>query len=766
MQHRGLYERMKTILSADRPFYACIATLAVVMFLVAWLQLPHHDNLEYDTWDESYEADITNYYWMDIPLKHGVWTYTIDYHTEHDLYTRVYPMNQNVDNAWVMYGIGDSRLPHFTNTRTFTIYVIDDAVPTGVEVRGEVDGGRHAGDAPAHISFTYRPRITLIYMLYKPFLILLLLIVFRRFIRYVRDGVSPEEQRARFSLLLIVIFVSTPLFVYGTLRGHDTSFHMMRIQTIADGLRSGIFPVKLQSGWFNHYGYPNGVFYPDALLYIPAVLRLLNLPIWLCFNAYILLTNTIATAVSYHCFRKISEDCTIGAVGSILYSASAWFLTDTYMRGAVGETTAMAFLPFVILGFFELMKAHHKDAILYLVCGYTGLLQSHILMPVMAAIFSVIVCVICVKTLLTGGRLRTLMTAAGYALLINLGVLVPFVDYYMRGIKGAGASTDWLQEKGVSLAQMLMMEPENRIGRTFLVRFDWIAGEMPHTAGVTVLLLLAAAVYVLVVSKDQDSSEKHAIRVLAISGVFSVWLSSDLFPYAWLEKHMPVVYKVFANNIQFPVRYHTTTIALLVAAGVCVMAYLKKRSDGEKRLAFIIAAFAVLLTIYQGGYLMSGWINTSDTWKPYMAKDMTEIDYDEYPIFSLPGSEITDVDVSSAVTSSDDMILEDIRRKGFTFDIRLQNKSDSEQYVQLPVWNYYGYRTDAADDGIGISDGEHRRVRISVPAGYAGEVRVRWSEPVYWRMSEIVSVVSAILFLYLYVARGKRRFLFIGQKTV
>lgn len=57
--------------------------------------------------------------------------------------------------------------------------------------------------------------------------------------------------------------------------GHDGVYHVARIQNLADGLRSGQFPVRLGGFSYNGYGAVTSVFYPDVFLY-PFALMLLG----------------------------------------------------------------------------------------------------------------------------------------------------------------------------------------------------------------------------------------------------------------------------------------------------------------------------------------------------------------------------------------------------------------------------------------------------------------------------------------------------------
>ena len=88
--------------------------------------------------------------------------------------------------------------------------------------------------------------------------------------------------------------------------GHDILFHLIRIAGLAEGISGGI-PVRIYPLWWNGYGYPLGVFYPDLLLYLPALLYRAGMPLWKSYVCYACSVNALTVALSYISFRKIAE---------------------------------------------------------------------------------------------------------------------------------------------------------------------------------------------------------------------------------------------------------------------------------------------------------------------------------------------------------------------------------------------------------------------------------------------------------------------------
>ena len=88
--------------------------------------------------------------------------------------------------------------------------------------------------------------------------------------------------------------------------------------------------------------------------------------------------------------------------------------------------------------------------------------------------------------------------------------------------------------------------------------------------------------------------------------------------------------------------------------------------------------------------------------------------------------------------------------KGSSF-ITYKNSTDSEVYADIPVFCYKGYQAKDIDTGetIEIMSGEQNRIRVVIPSGYEGTIKVRFQEPLYWRISEVVSIIGILGGIYI-----------------
>ena len=273
-------------------------------------------------------------------------------------------------------------------------------------------------------------------------------------------NLSNEKKTVCLAVLFIGIVASIPLFTDYLISGVDMNFHLMRIEGLAEGLRNGDFPVRMQPLWINDYGYPVSIMYGDLLLYIPAAFRLAGFTLQTVYKLYIVGINILTAYTSYKCGKKVSGNYRIGIVMSLLYTLSGYRLTNAIYRAAVGELTAIAFIPLVFLGLWQLFQEDDKtkwyQSGVLLVIGYTGILESHLLSFEMVILFSALYCLVNGRNFWR--RLKMLFQTALFTIGVNLFFLVPMLDYMLtQDMQVLNGSTVDMQDYGLFFPQLSQM---------------------------------------------------------------------------------------------------------------------------------------------------------------------------------------------------------------------------------------------------------------------------------------------------------------------
>ncbi len=85
-------------------------------------------------------------------------------------------------------------------------------------------------------------------------------------------------------LFITFIYACFPLFTVNCINGHDIEYHLLRIESLKAGIEAGLPFLRVNLLFFGGEGYASSLFYPDFLLYFPAVLRAMGLSINLSFH--------------------------------------------------------------------------------------------------------------------------------------------------------------------------------------------------------------------------------------------------------------------------------------------------------------------------------------------------------------------------------------------------------------------------------------------------------------------------------------------------
>ena len=87
--------------------------------------------------------------------------------------------------------------------------------------------------------------------------------------------------------IITTLIAAAPLISRYCLNGHDLEYHLLRIESLKEGIRAGKPFLKVNMLFFGGAGYASSMFYPDFLLYIPAILRTLGVSINASYHIFV-----------------------------------------------------------------------------------------------------------------------------------------------------------------------------------------------------------------------------------------------------------------------------------------------------------------------------------------------------------------------------------------------------------------------------------------------------------------------------------------------
>lgn len=211
-----------------------------------------------------------------------------------------------------------------------------------------------------------------------------------KFLRRVRQVF---EQYSVVLLLTVLLVASHWSLLHTSLffRVHDFT-HAARISELARALADGHFPVRWSENFGYGYGMPLYNFYAPLPYYIGATFYLLGVDVVTSIKLLYLLAGLITIIAGYHLGKAW-----FGRWGGILTSAAfvlaPYRAVNLFVRGALSEAWAMAFLPLI---FFGITKVVRQDLTgwKWLVIGLTGLFLSHNITTLLFAPIAAIVCLV------------------------------------------------------------------------------------------------------------------------------------------------------------------------------------------------------------------------------------------------------------------------------------------------------------------------------------------------------------------------------------
>ncbi len=546
-----------------------------------------------------------------------------------------------------------------------------------------------------------------------------------------------EKRRTAYWLLGTIFLASIPLFPRGVYIGHDSGFHFLRIEGVYQGLASGQLPVRIQPNWLHGYGYPVSIFYGDALLYLPGAFRMLGFSIQEVYEGYVFAINGFTAALTFYCLKRMLKDARIASLGSFLYTLSAYRLADVYTRAALGEYSAMAFLPLALYGFWSIFSDYsEKKNWMALALGFTGLLETHMLSTEMAAMLAGVFCLIMIRRVFQKETFLALIKAVAMAALLNLWFLIPFLDEMLHekmkitaGILSGGG----IQKNGVTVGELFRVW-QHGTG----IWPDGTQGELPLGIGLAMQLAFLILALTLIACR-RDKEERKLLTLNLGFALLALYGATKYFPWDFLENaglH-------FLSTLQFPWRLLGMGTLSLTVGACAALTYLKKQ--GRKKLVQLCTGLLVTFTLLGSGYTLFTYMETAEVEECHEERDAP---------YYVSGGEYLPADVEL----DDEEAFHPLEPRGTGVEVEsfwkeynkirvtCKNTGSEETVLEVPILLYKGYKAWDAEtrEEFSMLRTELGMTGIMLPAGYEGTVRMEFLAPPWWNLSEVVSLCAWI----------------------
>lgn len=680
--------------------------------------------------------------YQDIPLKAGVYYIEQEYSTDTDRNALCSAQDGTVFTGGLLTN-GEHLYSGLTKTG-YHLWLFENTDKMQFTVSYSGEGSLHLGN----LTITETNQLWTMLLVSALFFGALILLLYLARLYDLKFTIPREKKMVFTGLFFICLLSCTPYLLGCSISGADLTYHLLRIEGVKDGLLSGQFPVRLEPEWLYGHGYANAVYYCNALLYFPALLRLLGFTITASYNLYCI-ALTIATAgISYYCFSRIFRSVKIGLLTCGLYTLSLFRIARLVIISATGEGSALTFLPLILYGFYRVFSENpdepgYRTASLPLILGFAGIMQTHVLTCEMTGLLTLLLCILCIRRVFHKKRFMMLLKGALGALFLSAWYLIPFLDYYLTqpaNIRFASART--IQSNGLPFSELAV----------FFWDYTHVRGLYPVSLGIVLLLALIPSLFIFIRtvsspgsgSQEINQTAKQIRRLAVLSFMFALltlFFSLDIFPWDRIQTLSPLLSSLI-SSLQFPFRFlGWTTVCLIVLWGYCIW-YLE--NSGRKLPAQLCCLFLLASLTTSGLYTLDHINRDYNRYTIYNEEGMGfgYISGAEYLIHGTDQSLLT----FQGPAFSEGVRLTDYRKEYLDITLQCSNAADEEGFIDLPLLLYKGYNAYSPDhkQTLEITYGANNLVRVLLPAGFEGQIRVRFISPAYWRMAELLSLAALI----------------------
>lgn len=562
------------------------------------------------------------------------------------------------------------------------------------------------------------------------FMVLFLLCSLLVWLYLTRGQRLTQEQITDYSVILgVALLATTPMMQTYLYNGDDLCYHLARLEGIKDGILDGQIPVNILPEGLQGNGYLNTM-YPYLFLYIGAFLRICRVSIGLSYKVLIFLSNLGAAVCAYIAMKSMCKSRRSVILAVVLYTLMPYRFTNIFSRGDLGETLALAFWPFVIAGLYHIVMGERKKWY-YLVIGFSGILQSHILSAAFVAVICVITAAVYCVRIVREKRYVEIGKAAGMFLLLNMWYLVPFMYYYFRENLSTGA----LRWSGYF---------EQSINPSNLTQSLSLYNKQYFSLGLALLGCVGIGIVWLLCEKNTPKTDEDGFLVyLLVLGCLMTYMTTGYFPSRTLLVN--VQYKSIVTMIQFPWRFLGPACACFLFVGAVGLA----KSNILKPYRDVIFALLVGLNL-----LVILSVPTDNNHMPYVNADAVVSKGHESKLAANIGlfyphewrlEDASDDKLTSSVVTSDmdGVLVHDFQKKG-TKATAVYSATSAGSYIEMPIQNYLGYRAyDENGSRLEIKQGMGGRMRFDAWGdGAEHMIRVRFGPNAAFIAANLVSALT------------------------
>lgn len=563
-----------------------------------------------------------------------------------------------------------------------------------------------------------------------------------------------KDTKVVFGVLIgLSIILCIPLMMDYYLNGADLGYHLLRVEGIRDSILGGEFPNRIAPGWLQEHGYASAIYYCETLLYIEAFFRLIGFDVVTAYRLFMVVITLLTVGIAYFSYTYAFRNKIAGLVSTVIYCLSFYRFCKTYASGAFGECFAVMILPLFFYSFYRLYtddvnEKSYKYRYIPLAISYSVLLQSHLLSTEQMGVATVILGIILFKRTF---RLRTILEYVKGAILsalLSLWYLIPFVEYWIKEdvvIQNVSART--IQDMGLFAAHHFVGFAGSGDNTVYYETGMYNSS----TVGLGLIVPVVFIIFAVIIYNKKEllsKLDRGAAYVCAAFSIVTMIISLNVFPWDKIQ-FMSGITEMLVSSIQFPNRFLTiTNVCIAALAGFVVKAIISQKKSPRRFVIFGLIGVSLISHLYY----MNIYLEAADFTRIYNPEAMGSgyVSGGEY----LPYGVHEDI-YRHLPQATDGISVDNVNRSSFGTTMYVDNQSESSGYVTVDFLYYHNYRAFCGDLELICEPDDVGEVKITIPKGLKGDISVRYTIPVYWRISEIISGLALVALIILGVAAAR-----------
>ncbi len=545
----------------------------------------------------------------------------------------------------------------------------------------------------------------------------------------IKKILQKRENRVTILFFLVTMLTAlSPLVSRYCINGHDLEYHLLRIESLKEGILIGRPFMKVNTLFYGGAGYASSLFYSDLFMHIPALLRVMGVSIGKSFHIYTAIIFILCYLSTFYSVWRMTLSKFAATLAAVLLTLCPYHMDDMLVRTACGENAAFIFLPLAIYGIFNVLY-EDMDRPWVFGLGMAGLILTHPATCILMVFVCIVAFLINIKRFTAEPRVFVkLCVVSVIALLVTSYQWLPMLEQFANA--QFYVSNNWTDLLDAA------------------VPFTDVASSTFPSVGFVLFALVLPRCFM---SKKDYPILRFVDLMIIAAAIFAVG-ATNVMPWERVAK--------LFGFLQFPWRmFIMSSVLLAMSDAIILRLFLDRIAEDRRRFAFdavlvIIAALMMQMAIDHQNENSMGYYDYSEdyySYKPFTANVIAG----EW----LPS---TVTDPQALVTDSGKMTFDDGSAAEFSRS-KAKIVSDitaAHEYVDVPFIYYKGYSAyikDASGEKKELEvtgDGENGMCRV-ILGQETGELTVSYSGTILQYISLVVSHLFLLLIFDLLYLKNK-----------